>query len=204
MSEWEPQRLRVTLTNRHGLHARPAHLFVQTANAYAAELRVGRTDAEERVDGKSIMGMMMLAAECGAELELCARGPDAEAQLRALKELLVSTGFECLSEHHFSLRQNPFGWVQSFLNKKTAWPRNGLYSMLHRREYGAGSSEPAVPWPLRMAFWLGMPLGLASSVIAAIGRNGATVHIRARAKPAGAREIRDADAGPGSAASSGR
>ena len=34
MSEWEPQQMRVTLTNRHGLHARPAHLFVQTANAW--------------------------------------------------------------------------------------------------------------------------------------------------------------------------
>lgn len=88
MTEWETQRLRVTLTNRHGLHARPAHLFVQTANAYAAELQVGRVDDDERVDGKSIMGMMMLAAECGSKLELLATGPDADKLLRALEELI--------------------------------------------------------------------------------------------------------------------
>ena len=90
MSEWEPRVLRVTLSNRHGLHARPAHMFVQTANSYASKLQVGRTDADERVDGKSIMGMMMLAAERGVELELCADGPDAEAMLRALAELVAA------------------------------------------------------------------------------------------------------------------
>ncbi|HEX5053561.1 MAG TPA: HPr family phosphocarrier protein [Planctomycetota bacterium] len=82
--------MRVTLTNRHGLHARPAHLFVQTANSYASKLLVGRTDSDERVDGKSIMGMMMLAAERGVELELSAEGPDAEALLRALGELVAA------------------------------------------------------------------------------------------------------------------
>ncbi len=90
MSEWEPRALRVTLANRHGLHARPAHLFVQTANAYASKLLVGRTDNEERVDGKSIMGMMMLAAERGVELELVATGPDAASLLRALGELVAA------------------------------------------------------------------------------------------------------------------
>lgn len=80
--------LRVTLGNKHGLHARPAHLFVQTANSYASKLRVGRADDGERVDGKSIMGMMMLAAEQGVELELEATGPDADAMLRALAELV--------------------------------------------------------------------------------------------------------------------
>lgn len=84
----DPRRLRVTLTNRHGLHARPAHLFVQTANAYASALRVGRTDQDERVNGKSIMEMMMLAAEHGVELELEATGPDADALLRALQDLI--------------------------------------------------------------------------------------------------------------------
>ena len=90
MAEWEPRTSRVTLTNRHGLHARPAHLFVQTANAYAATLRVGRTDNDERVDGKSIRGMMMLAAERGTEQELVAQGPDSEALLRALGELVAA------------------------------------------------------------------------------------------------------------------
>ncbi|MDP6929756.1 MAG: HPr family phosphocarrier protein [Planctomycetota bacterium] len=79
------------LTNKHGLHARPAHLWVQTANAYASSLRVGR-EGEPKVDGKSIMGIMMLAAENGVRLELEAEGPDGEEQLRALAEL-VDSGF---------------------------------------------------------------------------------------------------------------
>jgi phosphocarrier protein HPr len=90
VADWEPRTLRLTLTNRHGLHARPAHLFVQTANAYAASLKVGRANDDERVDGKSIMGMMMLAAEHGTELELVAEGPDADGMLRALSELVVA------------------------------------------------------------------------------------------------------------------
>ena len=90
MTEAQARIQKVTLTNRHGMHARPAHLFVQTANSYASALRVGRTDNDERVDGKSIMGMMMLAAERGVELELRAEGPDAEAMLRALAELVAA------------------------------------------------------------------------------------------------------------------
>lgn len=87
-----PKIVRVKLSNRHGLHARPAHLFVQTANSFASSLRVGRTDSDERVDGKSIMGMMMLAAERGAVLDLAAEGPDADQLVRALVEL-IEAGF---------------------------------------------------------------------------------------------------------------
>lgn len=90
MSESGPTTMRVTLVNRQGLHARPSHLFVQTANAYVSKLRVGRADGDERVDGKSIMGMMMLAAEHGVELVLEADGPDAAAMLRALAELVAA------------------------------------------------------------------------------------------------------------------
>ena len=82
----------VVLRNKHGLHARPAHLFVQTANSYASRIVVGRVDNDERVDGKSIMGMMMLAAEQGTVLALQAEGPDAAQQIRALVEL-VEAGF---------------------------------------------------------------------------------------------------------------
>ena len=63
---------------------------MQTANAYASKLTVGRVDQGERVDGKSIMGMMMLAAERGVELALEASGPDAESMLRALAELVAA------------------------------------------------------------------------------------------------------------------
>ena len=64
---------------------------MQTANSYASQLQ-GRpqVDDDERVDGKSIMGMMMLAAEQGVELELEATGPDADALLRALAELIAA------------------------------------------------------------------------------------------------------------------
>lgn len=84
-------RALVVLRNRNGLHARPAHLWVQTANAYASSVRVARP-GDEPVDGKSIMGMMMLAAENGVALEIVATGPDCDAQVRALKEL-VESGF---------------------------------------------------------------------------------------------------------------
>lgn len=83
-------RATITLANRHGLHARPAHLFVQTANAYASKLRVWRQDSEEKVDGKSIMGVMMLAAEQGTTLELLSEGPDCADQVRAIEELAAS------------------------------------------------------------------------------------------------------------------
>jgi phosphocarrier protein len=79
----------VILQNKHGLHARPAHLWVQTANSFASRLSVGRPDGE-KVDGKSIMGIMMLAAESGTTLELEAEGPDCAEQLRALQELVDS------------------------------------------------------------------------------------------------------------------
>ena len=81
----------LTLSNANGLHARPAHLFVQTANGFASTLRVARKGMEP-VDGKSIMGVMMLAAEKGAVLELTADGPDCHEQIRALREL-VENGF---------------------------------------------------------------------------------------------------------------
>ena len=81
----------VELTNANGLHARPAHLFVQTANSFASDLWVSRPDME-RVDGKSIMGVMMLAAEKGVVLELLAEGVDCHDQIRAIREL-VENGF---------------------------------------------------------------------------------------------------------------
>lgn len=82
-------RATVQLVNRNGLHARPAHLFVQTANRFQSTLRVGRQGVDT-VNGKSIMGIMMLAAEHGAELELEAEGPDAMEQIEALLDLIAS------------------------------------------------------------------------------------------------------------------
>lgn len=82
----------VRLVNRNGLHARPAHLFVQVANRFRSDVRVANGGGEP-VDGKSIMSMMMLAAPHGAELSIRAEGPDAEAQVKALCELIAS-GFD--------------------------------------------------------------------------------------------------------------
>ncbi|MEZ5963377.1 MAG: HPr family phosphocarrier protein [Planctomycetota bacterium] len=81
-------RATVTLGNKNGLHARPAYLLVQTANAYAASLKVGRDGMV--VDGKSIMAVMMLAAESGAVLDLESEGPDCEDQIRAVRALIES------------------------------------------------------------------------------------------------------------------
>ncbi|HVJ87536.1 MAG TPA: class I SAM-dependent methyltransferase, partial [Caulifigura sp.] len=99
--------------------------------------------------------------------------------VEALKRLLESTGFEVVSEHHFSLRQNPFGWVQSVLNRLPGLPRNGLYELLHNHRQR--SQFPlAVKLVLWMAFVAGMPLGLAIEVVAAALKRGATVHVVAR------------------------
>ena len=78
------------IVNRLGLHARPAAEFVKTAGRFHASVMV-RKDALE-VNGKSIMGMMMLAAECGSSLTIRAEGEDAEAALEAL-QVLVAAGF---------------------------------------------------------------------------------------------------------------
>ena len=86
MTEAQSCRATVTLANKNGLHARPAYLLVQTANAYASSLKVGREGT--LVDGKSIMAVMMLAAEAGTTLELLSEGPDCEDQIRAVCELV--------------------------------------------------------------------------------------------------------------------
>jgi phosphocarrier protein len=77
---------RVKVVNRLGLHARPAAEFVKTASRFEASINVSR-DAME-VNGKSILGVMTLAAECGTELLLRAEGQDAEAAVDALAEVL--------------------------------------------------------------------------------------------------------------------
>ena len=78
------------IVNALGLHARPAAEFVKTAGKYRSNVMV-RKDALE-VNGKSIMGMMMLAAECGSSLHIRADGEDATDALAALTAL-VATGF---------------------------------------------------------------------------------------------------------------
>jgi phosphocarrier protein len=84
----EPLRRTVTLTNPLGLHMRPMSAFVQTATRFQSKIEVIRDDY--RADGKSMLSLMGLAAEQGTELILEAEGPDGEAALAALVELLVN------------------------------------------------------------------------------------------------------------------
>ncbi|MDP0491198.1 MAG: HPr family phosphocarrier protein [Verrucomicrobiota bacterium JB023] len=81
----------LTVKNKLGIHARPAAQFVKIASQYDCDIRVEK-DGEE-IDGKSIMGLMMLAAGHGSVLEVTADGSDEEAAIAAL-EALVDRNFE--------------------------------------------------------------------------------------------------------------
>lgn len=78
----------VQIVNKNGLHARPAAEIVKIAARYKSEITVVRDELE--VNGKSIMGVMMLAAECGATIHLRAVGPDADQALDALAHLIAN------------------------------------------------------------------------------------------------------------------
>jgi phosphocarrier protein len=78
----------VVIENRLGMHARPAAMFVKLAAKFRSEIWVSK-EAEE-VNGKSIMGLMMLAAGQGSRLQLRCEGPDAEDALRELEQLIKS------------------------------------------------------------------------------------------------------------------
>jgi phosphocarrier protein HPr len=80
----------VVVENRNGLHARPAAMFVKISSRYRAEVWVEKDG--ERVNGKSIMGLMMLAAGKGSKLTIHAEGPDAEKAVAEIKSL-VETRF---------------------------------------------------------------------------------------------------------------
>ena len=75
-----------TICNQRGLHARAAARFVKTAGLFDAEVRVRKNGTE--VSGRSIMGLMMLAAAPGSVIELAATGRQAEAAVIALTELI--------------------------------------------------------------------------------------------------------------------
>ena len=78
----------VQIVNRNGLHARPAAEIVKAAAKFRSNIVIQRDDLE--VNGKSIMGVMMLAAEMGATLTLRADGPDAEEAVNALASLIAN------------------------------------------------------------------------------------------------------------------
>lgn len=78
----------VTIQNQRGLHARASAKFVKVAGAYNAEVMVRKNETE--VSGISIMGLMMLAASPGSQIELRATGPAAEEVVNALTALIIS------------------------------------------------------------------------------------------------------------------
>ncbi|MDY0381298.1 MAG: HPr family phosphocarrier protein [Candidatus Cloacimonadales bacterium] len=80
----------MTVTNKLGLHARPSALLVRAATKYRSEFHIEKDGT--KVNGKSIMGVMMLAAECGSSLELIADGVDEEYLIEEISEM-ISSGF---------------------------------------------------------------------------------------------------------------
>lgn len=91
MSEPLSIQREVQIVNRAGMHARPAAEFVKLAGRFACEILVEKDGLE--VNGKSIMGVLMLAAEHGSRLRLSAHGADAADAVDALSDL-VGRGFE--------------------------------------------------------------------------------------------------------------
>lgn len=76
----------VQIVNKYGLHARPAAELVKLANRFGSDVWIRKDDVE--VSGKSIMGVMMLAAECGSTVQIRARGEDSRAAVDALVQLI--------------------------------------------------------------------------------------------------------------------
>jgi phosphocarrier protein HPr len=81
----------VTVVNALGLHARAAARFVRMAGAFRSQIRVAQ--GQRITDGKSILGLLLLAAARGTQIQISADGPDEDEALRALTEL-ASRGFE--------------------------------------------------------------------------------------------------------------
>ena len=80
-------RKKLTIRNRQGLHARPAALFVRLASKFDSEITVRR--GKEKVNGKSIMGILMLGCEKGSQIELIIEGKDAQRALEELTRLMT-------------------------------------------------------------------------------------------------------------------
>ena len=82
----------MVVTNKLGIHARPAAMFVKTANRFGCDVFVEKDG--EKVNGKSIMGLMMLAAGPGSKLTVHAEGDDAVKAVNDLESLVVRRKFD--------------------------------------------------------------------------------------------------------------
>jgi phosphocarrier protein HPr len=90
-----PER-EVRILNKLGIHARPAAEIVKTAGKFKSNIIIVRDDLE--VNAKSIMGVMMLAAECGSTVMLRADGDDAQAAIDAIAEVIANGFGEALGD----------------------------------------------------------------------------------------------------------
>jgi phosphocarrier protein HPr len=79
-------RSTITISNRLGLHARASAKLTKLCGTFASDVFLSRND--RRVNAKSIMGVMMLAAGCGSEIAIEVSGPDEEHAMRALRDLI--------------------------------------------------------------------------------------------------------------------
>ena len=78
---------RIKIKNPQGLHARPASVFVRIANKFESDISVKK--GNESVNGKSIMGLLMLAANQGSTVEIEISGPDAESMMQEIQKFLL-------------------------------------------------------------------------------------------------------------------
>ncbi|MDO9577455.1 MAG: HPr family phosphocarrier protein [Candidatus Cloacimonadales bacterium] len=81
-------RKKIVISNKLGMHARPATLIVKAATKYRSDFKIAKKDIE--INGKSIMGVMTLAAEYGSSIELIADGVDEEYLIKEIAELFAS------------------------------------------------------------------------------------------------------------------
>lgn len=82
----------IVIKNKQGLHARPAALFVQIANKFSSEITISK--GKQKVNGKSIMGIMMLEAGAGSKITITASGEDAQRAVADLAALLSGSDIE--------------------------------------------------------------------------------------------------------------
>ncbi len=82
----------IKINNKFGLHARPAALFVKTASKFKSNIEIHKDGMT--ANGKSIMGLMTLAAEPGSEIEIAIDGEDAEEAMTAIEDLISNNFYE--------------------------------------------------------------------------------------------------------------
>jgi len=82
----------LTIKNKQGLHARPAALFVQIANKFSCDITISK--GRQKVNGKSIMGIMMLEAGSGSKVNIVAKGDDADKAMKELEALLLNENID--------------------------------------------------------------------------------------------------------------